>query len=124
MDDSTTIATLKQKFNAFCEERDWLQYETPKNLSMNLACEAAELMEIFTWLDQEQTYKAVEKRREAIEDELADIAFSLLLFCARTNIDLTQAIERKMVKNAKKYPVERCKGNNDKYTEYISMKSE
>lgn len=118
MDDITTIAMLKQKFNAFCTERDWMQYETPKNLSMNLVREASELMEIFTWLTPEDAQKEVERRRSDVEDELADVAFSLILFCERIGVDLTQAIEKKMVKNAQKYPVQLCKGKSEKYTEY------
>lgn len=117
-DQNTTIAALKEKNKKFVAERDWAQFHTPKNLSMNIAIEAAELMELFVWTNNDESYKTVELKRQEIENEIADIALNLLSFCAQNNIDLTSAIEHKMQLNAQKYPVEKVKGKAKKYTEY------
>ena len=120
MNDSTaTVSTLKQQVHAFAEERDWLQFHSPKNLSMALAAESGELMEHFLWTDSPASHEraADAKRRADIEDELADIVIYALEFANVTGIDLAAAIEAKMVQNAAKYPVEKAKGRSDKYTE-------
>jgi dCTP diphosphatase len=116
-DTITTIETLKNKIKQFVEERNWQQYHSPKNLSMNIAVEAAELMEIFNWTDTEESKQELEKKRQQAENEIADIAFSLLNLCMRYNVDLTQALERKIALNAQKYPIEKSKGKITKYTE-------
>ncbi|MBC2604533.1 nucleotide pyrophosphohydrolase [Pelagicoccus albus] len=112
-DTSTPIETLKQRALASAEERDWGQFHSLKNLSIALAGEAAELMEPFQWLEGTQSDELLEdaKSREAVEDELADVVIYALQFANRGNIDLSSAIERKMRKNAFKYPVELSKGS-------------
>lgn len=115
MDKTTTIESLKDLVRKFVEERDWQQYHTPKNLSMNIAGEAAELMEFFTWTDNEGSKRVLEEYRQDVEHEVADIAFALINFCMRNNIDLSQAIKTKMILNEQKYPVEKCKGKATKY---------
>ena len=86
-------------------------------MAVGLAIEAAELMELFLWKnDQEQT-KIVELKREQIEDEIADIGMFLLELADNLNVDLLSAIEAKIEKNAQKYPVEKSKGRSVKYTE-------
>ncbi|WP_309385413.1 nucleotide pyrophosphohydrolase [Cerasicoccus frondis] len=120
MTDSTaTVSTIKQRVSAFAEERDWLQFHSPKNLSMALAAEAGELMEHFLWTDSAASHERASdaKRRADIEDELADIVIYALEFANVTGIDLASAIEAKMAQNAAKYPVEKAKGRSDKYTE-------
>jgi dCTP diphosphatase len=117
-DSKTTIADLKQIIKKYADDRDWGQFHTPKNLSMNIAAEAAELMELFLWVESTDTQnELVEKNRTAVEDEVADIASGLINFCVRNNVDLCTAIENKMEKNAVKYPIEKCKGIAKKYTE-------
>ncbi|WP_309397336.1 nucleotide pyrophosphohydrolase [Cerasicoccus maritimus] len=120
MTDSTaTVLNLKQQVSAFAEERDWLQFHSPKNISMALAAESGELMEHFLWTESEASMERAQdpKRRIDIEDELADVVIYALEFANVTGIDLTAAIEAKMAKNATKYPVEKAKGRSDKYTE-------
>jgi dCTP diphosphatase len=116
MDSHATLESLKQKIKQFVDERDWAQFHSPKNLSMLLSVEAAELMEIFLW-SMTDSEKRLEQKRIEVEHELADIAFSLLNFCARYNIDLSTALERKLVLNAQKYPIEKSKGKALKYNE-------
>ncbi len=116
-DTTTTLTVIKEKIKQFVEERDWQQYHTPKNLSMSLAVEASELMELFLWVEGEASKEVIQTKRDAVEQELADVGILLLNFCMRYNIDLAQAIENKLMLNAQKYPIEKSKGRATKYTE-------
>jgi len=118
-DAATTLADLKQRVLAFARERDWEQFHSPKNLSMALAAEAAELMEHFLWAEPaaSQERAAEPARRRDIEDELADVVIYALEFANVTSIDLAAAIDAKLAANAEKYPVEKARGRADKYTE-------
>ncbi|PKN03151.1 nucleotide pyrophosphohydrolase [Candidatus Dependentiae bacterium HGW-Dependentiae-1] len=95
---------------AFIAERDWQQFHNPKNLSMALAIEAAELMEKFRWVEGKDSCKELLTNREEIEDEAADVFWSVLSFCNNANIDISSAFERKLKKTAKRYPVDKVKG--------------
>ena len=105
-DNKTTIDELKLIVESFVDERDWKQFHSPKNLAMSLAVEVAELMELFQWLSLDQArevMKAGDIRENAI-DEIADIVIYTLAFCNRNNIDIADAIKKKMEKNTRKYP--------------------
>lgn len=120
MDDSSTqLAAIKARVLSFAKERDWEQFHAPKNLSMAIAAEAAELMEHFLWQSPEQSRSDVEeaKLRTKIEEELADIFIYAIEFANVTGIDIAQIIEKKMQLNAEKYPVEKAKGRSEKYTD-------
>jgi len=116
-DKDTPIQKLKEEINRFVSERDWEKFHSPKNLSMSIAIEAAELMEKFQWLEGVESKELTSRQKQEIEEELADIAVYVLNFCSLYGIDLSDAIERKLKINSKKYPVERVKGNSKKYTE-------
>jgi NTP pyrophosphatase (non-canonical NTP hydrolase) len=118
-DGEVTLGSLKEKILAFAREREWEQFHNPKNLSMALAAEAAELMEHFLWANPaDSAVRAAEPaRREKIGEELADVIIYALEFANVTGIDVTAAIEDKLVKNAINYPVEKARGRADKYTE-------
>ncbi|HBG62153.1 MAG TPA: nucleotide pyrophosphohydrolase [Candidatus Omnitrophica bacterium] len=116
------VQSIKNKIKKFVKDRDWEQYHSPKNLSMSIAIEAAELMEIFQWITEEQSFKLNKKQRLELEDEVADIAVYLLNLCNVLDIDLSAAISRKMIKNKKKYPVNLAKGKMHKYTFYEGKK--
>lgn len=116
-DSVTTIEKLKNDVRAFVEDRDWSQFHSPKNLSMAIVSEATELLDLFLWCDNEASFAELEARRQHVEDEVADIAFAVLAFCVRHNIDLSKAIAHKQIEKAAKYPVEKCKGRWTKYTE-------
>ncbi len=105
-DASATIGSLKDAVRAFADERQWGPFHTPKNLSMALACEAAELMEHFRWSTGEQSQQACVEpaSREAIADELADVACLVCQFSVASGIDISDAVRVKMEKNALKYP--------------------
>ncbi|MDD5173481.1 MAG: nucleotide pyrophosphohydrolase [Candidatus Omnitrophica bacterium] len=119
-DDLTTIDHLKKKLAKFVKDRDWAQYHSPKNLSMSIAIEAAELMEVFQWANIEESHKILKnkKKLEDIKDELADIAMFVMEFCNMFDIDLSSAVLKKLKKNAKKYPTQLVKGKTHKYTYY------
>jgi NTP pyrophosphatase (non-canonical NTP hydrolase) len=107
MPDATTpVAALKDAIRRFAAARAWDPYHTPKNLAMALASEVGELCEVFRWLTPEESVAASSdpKRREAIADELADVANIVFLLSEHTGIDLSDAIVAKMAKNEIKYP--------------------
>jgi len=119
MDDKTTVAELKEKVKKFCEARDWDQFHTAKDLALALIIEAAELLEHFRWKSEKEVKELLEnpKKKEEMEDEMADILFFLTRLAQKYNIDLSQAAERKLAKNEKRYSVEKFKGSNKKYNE-------
>ena len=108
-DAATTVAELKRAMAEFVQARDWEQFHSPKNLSMSLAVEAAELMEHFLWMEnaESQIGKFDAAGRRAIGEEMADVACLLLAMSNATGIDLSEAISAKLVRNAEKYPAER-----------------
>ncbi len=118
-DENTTIGTLKKEVLAFAQERDWEQFHSPKNLSMAIAAEAAELMEPLLWVTPAESRAVMARpdKRAALQDELADIVVYCLEFANQTGIDLSSAITAKMARNAAKYPVEKARGRSEKYTE-------
>jgi NTP pyrophosphatase (non-canonical NTP hydrolase) len=108
-DDTTTVAMLKAAMAHFVAEREWERFHSPKNLSMGLAVEAAELMEHFLWVDNEKSRQVNSDPSvlNEVADEMADVACYLLALANTTGIDLSDAIARKLVKNSQKYPVEK-----------------
>ena len=118
-DETATVGILRKRVLAFAREREWEQFHSPKNLSMALAAEAGELMEHFLWAESRDSAAplADPKKRQKIEDELADVVIYALEFANIGGIDLAKAIEAKLAQNAAKYPVEKARGNSAKYTE-------
>lgn len=111
-DTTTTLAELKDAVRRFAGEREWEPFHSPKNLSMGLACEAAELMEHFLWLTPEASRQVVNDPAElgAVADEMADVACYLLNLANTLGIDLSEAVLAKIAKKAIKYPADRCRG--------------
>ena len=114
-DHATTIAELRELVRRFVAERDWEQFHAPKNLSMSLVIEAAELMEHFQWIDAAESRRVGDYpvRLAAIRDEIADVMCYALALSNALNLDLSQAVHDKMVKNAAKYPAEQSRGRFD-----------
>ncbi len=113
-----SIEELASLVRCFCEARDWDQYHGPKDLAIGVITEASELLEHFRFLSDEQALALLKNpsNKEEIEDELADVLFFLLRFSQRFDVDLGQALTRKIEKSEKKYPVDKAKGSNKKYT--------
>ena len=99
----------------FRDERDWLKFHDPQNLAVSVAIEAAELLEEFQWKDRDAAWRHAEQNREAVADEIADVAIYLFELADILKIDVRQAILAKLGKNAVKYPVEKSRGNSTKY---------
>ncbi len=113
------LEALKGEVLAFAEEREWLQFHSPKNLSMAIASESAELMDLFLWCESHDSRALPEdaESRARIEEELADILILTLQMANVTGIDLGQAVRTKLEANSRKYPVSLCRGRALKYTE-------
>lgn len=114
-----SLQHLRLRINQFVNERDWAQFHTPKNLAMAMIVEAAELVEHFQWDTPAESQQLTDKKREAVCHELADTFVYLLRIAEVLNIDLIEATNKKIDLNALKYPVDKAKGSNAKYTEYL-----
>jgi len=114
-----TLDELSRDLRRFAEERDWEQFHAPKNLVMALAVEAAELMEHFQWLSEEESGRLPAAKLAAVREELADVFIYLLRAADRLGVDLLEAAREKMAVNARKYPVEKSRGHKRKYTELV-----
>jgi dCTP diphosphatase len=112
------IKQLQQTLQEFADERDWNQFHSPKNLSMALIAEAAELVEHFQWISEEESSNLCEEKLDQVGDELADIFLYLARISDRLGIDLEKASLKKIEKNRLKYPAEKVKGSSRKYSEY------
>ena len=112
MDATTTVAALRDAVRRFADEREWQPFHSPKNLAMGLAVETAELMEHFLWVDCAASRDVTRDpaKRQAVAEELADVACHLFNLCNALDIDLSDALREKMIKNALKYPVEKYRG--------------
>lgn len=113
-----SLESLRDRLREFARQRDWDQYHTPKNLSMALIGEAAELVEHFQWVDGGQSHLLADRTRQSVEEELADILIYLVRISDKLDVDLYSAVERKLEINEKKYPAEKVRGSAKKYTEY------
>ena len=118
-DAETPIQALKERIAEFAREREWEQFHSPKNLSMALAVEAAELMELFQWKTEQETVnlRGNQKVFRRVREEIADVAVYLLNLCNRLDIDLAIAVVEKLAQNARKYPSDLVRGTNVKYTD-------
>lgn len=103
---SKEIAEILKKHLKFTKERNFDQFQTPKNLCMALAVEASELLEVFMWMNEKQVAELKETTKDAAKDELADVFIYLLRLSHVLGIDLIEAAHKKMEKNFNKYPIE------------------
>jgi NTP pyrophosphatase (non-canonical NTP hydrolase) len=113
-----SLEDLKLRLRRFAEERDWDKFHSPKNLSMALIVEAAELVEHFQWLTQAESLELPEDKLQDVKEELADILIYLVRIADKLEVDLIEEAYRKIEKNSRKYPKELVRGRADKYTEY------
>lgn len=112
------LEQIKLQLRQFASDRDWDQFHSPKNLSMALIAEAAELVEHFQWLTEEQSKSLKPVHLEQVQEELADIQIYLIRIADKLNVDLIKAVAEKIDANAKKYPADKVRGSSKKYTEY------
>lgn len=112
------LDALRERLRDFVRERDWEQFHSPKNLAMAMIVEAAELVEHFQWLTEEQSRTIAPEKHEQVAQEIADTFVYLLRMADVLGIDLIDAAHAKIDLNAMKYPAEKVRGSNAKYTEY------
>jgi NTP pyrophosphatase (non-canonical NTP hydrolase) len=108
-----TIARIRK----FRDDRDWKQFHNPKDLAVSISIEAAELLELFQWKTGAESAAHAAANLERVSEEIADVAIYLIELADITGIDLAQAIDAKLEKNASKYPVEKSRGLSTKYTD-------
>lgn len=107
---------LTRKIIEFRDARDWKQFHNPKDAAVSLSLETAEVLEHFQWKNGDDLNSYVKENKEAIGEELADVLYWILLMSNDMGIDIKDISEKKLMKNAEKYPVEKAKGKTDKYT--------
>lgn len=115
---SSDLLVLRDKLREFADARDWDQFHSPKNLSMALMVEVAELMEHFQWLTEAQSGELATQNKAAVAEELADILLYLVRLSDKLGVDLREAALHKLEKNAAKYPADVVRGSAKKYSEY------
>jgi NTP pyrophosphatase (non-canonical NTP hydrolase) len=118
MPNSSDLLMLRDKLRAFAEARDWDQFHSPKNLSMALTVEAAELLEHFQWITETQSAELPPDDKLAVGEEMADILLYLVRLSDKLGVDLREATLHKLEKNALKYPADQVRGSAKKYSKY------
>jgi NTP pyrophosphatase (non-canonical NTP hydrolase) len=113
-----SLIRLRDALREFAAARDWDQFHSPRNLATALAVEAAELLEPFQWLTDDQSRDLPPATRVAVEQELADVLLYLIRLADKLGVDLEQAGHAKIALNADKYPVEKSRGSSRKYDEF------
>ena len=110
-----SISDVQARLEEFVNEREWQPYQSPKNLVMALSGELGELVEHFQWLSQAESSNLDRETYNEVKDEMADVFIYLIRLADKLDVDLISAAEQKIIKNAKKYPVDKAKGNQKKY---------
>lgn len=108
---------LTRQLREFAAQRDWEQFHSPKNLAAALSVEAAEVLEHFQWLTEQESRSLPAERREEVSLELADVLLYLLRLADGLEVNLLEAAKRKLAINAERYPADRARGSSRKYTE-------
>ena len=111
------LSQLRDALREFAAERDWDQFHSPKNLASALSVEAAELLECFQWLTEEQSRSLTPQQLAQARDEMADVLNYLVRIADKLDVNLLEAAREKIAKNALKYPVEKARGSAKKYSE-------
>ena len=117
MKSDKSLADLQKMIRKFVDDRDWDQFHNPKDLSISLALEDAEVLEHFQWKNADEMAKHSVDKKSEVGEELADVFYWVLLIANKLDIDLVEAFQKKMDKNEAKYPIAKAKGSHKKYTE-------
>lgn len=112
-----SLEDLQVMIRKFCDERDWDQFHNPKDMAISLSLEASELLEHFQWKNEHEIAEHLSRNKDEVGAELADAFYWVLLIANKLDINLVESFDKKMVKNADKYPVSKAKGSHKKYTE-------
>lgn len=114
----TELKRLLERVKKFRDDRDWMQFHNHKDMAIGMAMEAAEVMEHFHWKSPAEMEEYAKTHKEEIGEELVDVFVYVLELSDNLGIDIAAALDKKLDKNEKKYPVEKAKGNHKKYTEF------
>ena len=112
------LAQLRDALRKFADERDWDQYHSPKNLASALSVEAAELLERFQWLTEDQSRNLPAEELQKVREEMADVLNYLVRLADKLDVNLLEAAREKFELNARKYPVDKARGSARKYSEF------
>lgn len=112
------MIALRDSLRKFVAERDWDKFHSPKNLAMALSVEAAELVEHFQWLSEAESRALPPAKLDEVRDEMADVLVYLVRLADKLDVDLLDAVAKKMAKNAEKYPAAKVRGSMKKYSDY------
>jgi dCTP diphosphatase len=112
------LLALREQLRAFAAERDWDRFHSPKNLVMALAGEVGELLDVFQWKTEEESYALDVGGVAQAREELADVLIYLVRLADKLDVDLMAAAADKIAINGRKYPATRVRGSAKKYTEY------
>lgn len=112
-----TFQELTSEIRSFRDARDWQQFHAPKELAVAIAAEAGELLQHFVWQTPEQSQQRTQARREEIASEIADVGILLFELADNLGLDMAAVMRAKLARNAERYPVEKARGSNRKYTE-------
>jgi len=115
---NNSFQSIIKKIKNFRDERDWKKFHNPKDMAEAIVIEASELLELFLWKNKEESLEFIKnkKNKEEVSDEFADVMLFLIEFADNWGIDIKEAISKKLLKNAEKYPVHKAKGISTKYT--------
>jgi NTP pyrophosphatase (non-canonical NTP hydrolase) len=118
-DSSTTIADLKKIVEVFCTERQWGKYHNPKDLAIGIITEASELLEHFRFKSVGEAEMILKDPtgRQLVSEEVGDVLFFLIRFCQKYDLDLATSLRTKIRTNSIRYPLDKAKGSNKKYSE-------
>ena len=109
------IKKLTERIIKFRDARDWKQFHKPKDLAISLSLEAAEVLEHFQWKSEAEINEYLKTNKDELAEELADVLNYLFLTAHDLDIDISDALNKKIDKSETKYPVEKAKGKHIKY---------
>lgn len=109
------LNALIKKIIAFRDDRDWKKFHNPKDVALSLSLEASEVVEHFQWKNKKEVDKYIKTHKDGIGEELADVLYWVLLMSYDLDIDILVALNKKLKKNGKKYPIQKAKGKHTKY---------
>lgn len=112
-----TIELLTEKIRQFRDARDWLQFHSPKDLTVAITAEAGELMQHFVWKSPDESWEIAQKKLPEVADEIADVGILLFELAANLKLDLAQVMMDKLARNEVRYPADKARGTNLKYNE-------
>jgi NTP pyrophosphatase (non-canonical NTP hydrolase) len=115
--EKSSLISLQKDIRKFCDDRNWDQFHNPKDLAISLVLEATEVMEHFQWKNSNEIEDHIEKNKNKVSEELADTLYWVILLANKLNIDLVKSFKNKMIKNEKKYPIEKAINSHKKYTD-------